>query len=58
MNSCDIYIKDEIPRQRDYNLFQYYPMGAVRSKCALRRLPGFERSGPCAFLSEILFSRD
>ena len=38
MNLCDIYTKDEVPRQRDYSLLEYYPNGAVRSKCALRRL--------------------
>ena len=40
MNLCDIYIKDEISRQRDYNLPEYYSNNAVRSKCALRRLSG------------------
>ena len=39
MDLCDIYTKDEVPRQRDYSLPEYYPNGAVRSKCALRRLP-------------------
>ena len=39
MDLYDIYTKDEVPRQRDYSLSEYYPNGAVRSKCALRRLP-------------------
>ena len=43
MNLCNIYTKDEVPRQHDYNLPEYYPNGAVRSKCALRRLPVYVR---------------
>ena len=39
-----IYTKDEVPRQRDYSLPEYYPNGAVRSKCALRRLPVITKS--------------
>ena len=42
MDLYGIYTKDEVPRQRDYSLPEYYPNGAVRSKCALRRLPGLK----------------